>query len=386
MNKDIDSNQDEIASYSQAAYSWLMLITNYYKRVSDDLDINIDEMMTLNTVSAHWLYKINSKNNKSFSDLVDMSDEDKQELATKQQEEDLQYASSFKPKKVTITSVSGDEKVITDLVQNFYYFENITMPTLEAVAVISDSGGNLIASLPIQGYEDIEITLEGQDEEEIVYNFKVYRVFDRFSADRVQVYKLGMISKEALINETIRLPKLLTGKPDGIVVDMLTNYLNTTKEIKTDPTLFKIRFNPGKKTPFSIINNIKDKSVAQDANNKTSSKTGGSETDSTGVVPDIDSGSYGKMSGSAGYLFYENYDGYNFNSIDRLNSLEKNPPVIQLYQENDELIHSKLNKISNIDMKNTDTFIKKNNYFSARRSLRLKHDDYGRNISIIMIN
>ena len=76
MNKDIDSNQEEIASYSQAAYSWLMLITNYYKRVSDDLDINIDEMMTLNTVSAHWLYKINSKNNKSFSDLVDMSDED----------------------------------------------------------------------------------------------------------------------------------------------------------------------------------------------------------------------------------------------------------------------------------------------------------------------
>ena len=76
MNKDIDSNQEEIASYSQAAYSWLMLITNYYKRVSDDLDINIDEMMTLNTVSAHWLYKINSKNNKSFTELVDMSDED----------------------------------------------------------------------------------------------------------------------------------------------------------------------------------------------------------------------------------------------------------------------------------------------------------------------
>ncbi len=45
----------------------------------------------------------------------------------------------------------------------------------------------------------------------------------------------------------------------------------------------------------------------------------------------------------------------------------------------------KLNKITNIDMKNTDTFDKKNNLFSARRSLRLKHDDYGRNISIIMI-
>tara|TARA_B100001057_G_scaffold497569_1_gene602051 strand:- start:863 stop:1627 length:765 start_codon:yes stop_codon:yes gene_type:complete len=46
----------------------------------------------------------------------------------------------------------------------------------------------------------------------------------------------------------------------------------------------------------------------------------------------------------------------------------------------------KLNKITNIDMKNIDTFNKKNNFFSARRALRLKHDDYGRNISIIMIN
>ena len=46
----------------------------------------------------------------------------------------------------------------------------------------------------------------------------------------------------------------------------------------------------------------------------------------------------------------------------------------------------KFNKITKIDMKNIDTFDKKNNFFSARRSLISKHDDYGRNISIIMIN
>ena len=46
----------------------------------------------------------------------------------------------------------------------------------------------------------------------------------------------------------------------------------------------------------------------------------------------------------------------------------------------------KLNKITKIDTINIDTFDKKNNFFSARRSLSLKHDDYGRNISIIMIN
>ena len=74
MNMKKDS-QDEINSYSQAAYSWLMLITNYYKRVNE-LDLNIDEMMTLNTVSAHWLYKINLENEKSYNELTNMPDEE----------------------------------------------------------------------------------------------------------------------------------------------------------------------------------------------------------------------------------------------------------------------------------------------------------------------
>ena len=46
----------------------------------------------------------------------------------------------------------------------------------------------------------------------------------------------------------------------------------------------------------------------------------------------------------------------------------------------------KFNKINKIDTINIDTYDEKNNFFSARRSLKLKHDDYGRNISIIMIN
>ena len=46
----------------------------------------------------------------------------------------------------------------------------------------------------------------------------------------------------------------------------------------------------------------------------------------------------------------------------------------------------KINRITNIDMKNIDTFAKKNNFFSARQALKSKHVDYGRNISIIMIN
>ena len=42
--------------------------------------------------------------------------------------------------------------------------------------------------------------------------------------------------------------------------------------------------------------------------------------------------------------------------------------------------------IKKIDIINKDTFNAKNNFFSARRSIRYNENDYGRNISIIMIN
>ena len=42
--------------------------------------------------------------------------------------------------------------------------------------------------------------------------------------------------------------------------------------------------------------------------------------------------------------------------------------------------------VKKIDIIDKDTFNTKNNFFSARRSISRKESDYGRNISIIMIN
>ena len=42
--------------------------------------------------------------------------------------------------------------------------------------------------------------------------------------------------------------------------------------------------------------------------------------------------------------------------------------------------------IKSIEIINKDTFDEKNNFFSARRSIGRKENDYGRNISVIMIN
>jgi hypothetical protein len=42
--------------------------------------------------------------------------------------------------------------------------------------------------------------------------------------------------------------------------------------------------------------------------------------------------------------------------------------------------------VENLEIINKDTFDPKNNFFSARKSIHNKENDYGRNISIIMIN
>lgn len=273
--------------------------------------------------------------------------------------DDIQYASSFKPKSVTITAVGGEATIITDLIIRVDYFESIDLPSVEMVLHVADSGGNLIASLPIQGYEDVEVVIEDAKKEEYTYKLKVFRVFDRFSSDRIQYYKLGLMSEEAIINETMRIGKTLSGKPDGIVNSLLQDNLKTKKKLKADATLFKINFQPGKRTPFAIINGLTEKSVAQDAKNKVTETTSTPSTEAGGGVASVDSGSYGKMSGSAGYLFFENYDGYNFRSIDALNSLDKNPPVKTFYQENEGLNNSSLDKIINISFKQEINLLEK---------------------------
>ena len=60
----------------------------------------------------------------------------------------------------------------------------------------------------------------------------------------------------------------------------------------------------------------------------------------------------------------------------------------KLYFDLIKYIYSSLktSKVKHIDVLKIDTFDIKNKFFSARRALKLNHNDYGRNISIIMLN
>ena len=233
------------------------------------------------------------------------------------------YASSFQLKTVVIYRVKSNESYdITDLVHRFDYFESITSPMISGTLVMVDSGANLISSLPIQGTERIVITLVAPNNEEHTYDLHVFKIGSRFGAERFQTYTLGLISKEGLLNEGIRITKTLKGKANDIVKSLLKDYIKTDKEVDQENTKFNIIFNAGKRSPFAVINSIQSKSVANSSTAKeTESKGTGKTTSSNSSVSSLkstDSSDYGSVTGSAGYFFFENKDGYVFKSIDTL--------------------------------------------------------------------
>lgn len=236
--------------------------------------------------------------------------------------QEFPYASSLKIDEAIITGLDGTEVSIIGLIKSFQYFEDIDMPSISMNLDIVDNAANIISSLPIQGYENVKIVFGGADEELLTLNLKVAKIYNRFSADRYQEYSLGLVSNELLVNESLRLGERLAGKSEGIVSQLMER-LGSTKRLINDPSMFKVTFFPGKKTPFSIISSMKERTVPESA--KTSS--GGSSTTSDLLI----------LKGSAGYYFYENYDGYHFRSIDSLNSVKTNPPVDTFFQENDQI-------------------------------------------------
>jgi hypothetical protein len=233
------------------------------------------------------------------------------------------YASSFQLKTVVIYRVKSNETYdITDLVHRFDYFESITSPVISGTLVMVDSGANLISSLPIQGTERIVITLIAPNNEEHTYDLHVYKIGSRFGAERFQTYTLGLISKEGLLNEGIRITKTLKGKANDIVKSLLKDYIKTDKEVDQENTKFNIIFNAGKRSPFAVINSIQSKSVANSSTAKETESKGTSKTTSSNSsvssLKSTDSSDYSSVTGSAGYFFFENKDGYVFKSIDTL--------------------------------------------------------------------
>ena len=222
-------------------------------------------------------------------------------------------AAAFVYKSVRISMLQGKYAgkkplEIGELVFGFTYYEDITKPFISANLNINDSGSNLIGSGsgPITGGELVEIDVEGPDNKDYSYTFKVYRVGDRINSGKIQNYNLGLISAEALDDPQTRIKKTLSGRPDEIVRQVLNEEgLNTAKQYIADPCDNYKTIIPKNLTPFAICAKLQDQSIPTGAGGKGDGE--GAET--------VD-GKYSE--GTAGFFFFENFNGYNFRSIDSL--------------------------------------------------------------------
>lgn len=219
-------------------------------------------------------------------------------------------------KKALLYDVNGKSYEFTKAIASFIYFEDLDNIFVTATAYVVDSGVNFIGTLPIQGGEKLEITVADIIEEEYTYTLYVYKVYNRRFDNKQQHYNLALISREALYNEGVRISEVLSDHPDKLVGKILTEFLkkDDSKQFFSETCKYKVNFFPEGKKAHAIINYLCSKAVPQSSDPGTSeSRSQGSS--GTTAVSSLPSNTK-KMTGTAGFLFFENRDGYHFKSID----------------------------------------------------------------------
>ena len=231
--------------------------------------------------------------------------------------ETFQSTTDFKFSGVEIFPVGSEvAQDITRLVSQVNYVESLFMPFVSATMVVIDSAG-LLQTLPIQGMEKVKFSVNTNIREEAFeYNFRVWKVANRYAQQNKQVYTLALVSEEALINETVRVSKRLQGNPESIVKKLLNeeSYISSTKPVNSESSLFEISYLPTRERPFDIIAKLIRKCVSPKADYSTK-KTSEPDTSALNLSSEP---SAKKIRGSGGFFFWENYRGYNFFAVDSL--------------------------------------------------------------------
>ena len=139
------------------------------------------------------------------------------------------YASSFETKQIAIWRAGEENGTpyanLLAMCTHLQYHEDIFYPAYGATVVVVDSQENLISSMPIQGFEKVVFEVEDVNGDDYSYEFRVWKVSNRSSTDRRQIYTLCLISVEGLINEGMRVNTIQTGTPTEITAKLLKEKL-----------------------------------------------------------------------------------------------------------------------------------------------------------------
>ena len=217
--------------------------------------------------------------------------------------------------KFIVESADGTRTAdISEGVIAFTYFENIFSPYLTARVIVTNTSGaiegedgnlqSVYNGLPLRGGERVLIKIAGNSElndgldfsKSPLNYFYVASITNVLIDEGTESFTLNLVSREAITNETSRVGKKFptSQKISGSVDDILKKYLRVDgdKIGEIEETQNTYGFIGNMKKPFTIITWLASKSVSGKAK------------------PGEDS--------SAGYVFYETKEGFNFRSLDQI--------------------------------------------------------------------
>lgn len=229
----------------------------------------------------------------------------------------------------------------------FEYFEDIFSPVITArLKVINTADSiekdgvmqSIYNGLPLRGGERLSLRLKANTASNIDLDF-ASRIEDYFYVSSVsdvikeqdsESFTLQLVSREAISNEMTRVSKKY---PKGKSVSehvktILTEVLQTNKIGKIDATSNHYGFIGNMRKPFTVLTWLASKGVPSTSKD-----------------------------GTAGFLFYQTKDGFNFRSIDELNKQEASAAYV--YSEANEAYTSDGQKKNN-DFKILDYFVERN--------------------------
>lgn len=187
----------------------------------------------------------------------------------------------------------------------FNYYENLLSPAITAEIVVSESGQsiddggptNTIDGLPVRGGEQIQGIFEDKYgvQLKLVGDSAVYvnKMTGQVADTQKELFAFHLCTKEFLANEQTRVVKRYEGKINDSVTTILRERLKTSffREKNIESTVNEYNFIGNDRKPFWVCSWLANKSIPEG------------------------SAEYGA---GAGFLFFQNQEGFNFKSIDTM--------------------------------------------------------------------
>jgi hypothetical protein len=199
---------------------------------------------------------------------------------------------------------SKSVSIVNGTIQLMYY-ESILQDAVMANVTFADAGNSIdekssLEGLPIVGTEKVLFKIKDNNDVQIEFTFYVNKVTPIADQTTKGAVNLTLVSKEYILNDEVRVNKRFDGKVSDAVKTILTDFLETDKDISDIEDSTDLNEIPGQWKPIYTINWLSKKCGPA---NTTPGKT-------------------------AGYFFYETSEGYHFKSIDTLLGQEKKKSII----------------------------------------------------------